>query len=224
MMAVPERYWQHRVVFDPPDERNGASERFVAVIEDRAYALYRLDHDWDEAGPRLRLIVEECLATDPEAHRQLWSYLFGIDLVHQVTIERLSVDHPLPWWLAERQRLRLTASMPLYIRLVDVGTALSQRGTRAQATVVLDVIDGFCPWNERSWTLEGDGGQLRCEPTDGAPELRLDARELASLSLGGVVPDELARAGAIEEHTAGALSRLRALLASHREPFNAFTF
>lgn len=224
MLAVPERYWQHRIVWDPPGERAGASERTVVIIADRAYAMYRLANDWDETGSKSKLTVEECLATDSEAHRQLWTYLFGVDLAQHVTINRLSVDHPLPWWLAERQRLRLTSSMPLYIRLIDVGTALSERGTRGEAVVVLDVVDGFCPWNERSWALEGDGQQLRCTPTDRTADLTLDVRELASLSLGGVRPTELANAGLLAAHTPGALTRLEALLAGPRLPFNAFTF
>ncbi|MBW3606112.1 MAG: GNAT family N-acetyltransferase [Actinobacteria bacterium] len=224
MMAVPPRYTEHRVAWDPPGERGGASEQFVAIIDDRAYAMYRLANDWDEAGSKARLTVRECLATDAEAHRQMWTYLFGIDLIQHVRVDRLAIDDPLPWWLAERQRLRLTASMTLYVRLVDVGTALSQRGTRGRGAVVVDVADAFCPWNERRWQLDGDGRQLRCTTTDAPPDVWLDVRELASLSLGGVAPGELARAGLLGEHTPGSAAQLTALLAADRQPFNPFTF
>lgn len=224
MLDVPARYWRHRIAWDPPGDRAGASERTVAVIDDRAYAMYRLANDWDETGSKSRLTIEECHATDVEAHRQMWTYLFSIDLAQHVTIDRLSVDHPLPWWLAERQRLRMTASMPLYIRLVDVGAALSQRGTRGDGEVVLDVIDGFCPWNQRRWRVAADSDLLHCEPTDVAADVAVNVRELASLSLGGVTPTELAHAGLLKEHTAGAVTQLKALLASERQPFNTFTF
>lgn len=224
MMTVSERYWRHRVVWDPAGQRGGASARFVALIADRAYALYRMKMGWDASGPDGTLVVEECVATDADAERQIWSYLFGVDLAQHVRIERLPVDHPLPWWLVERQRLQLTPSMPLYLRLVDVERAMGDRGTRADDAVVLDVTDEFCPWNARRWRVEGDGAALHCAPADGPVDVRLDARELASLSLGGVTPQQLARAELIEQHTPGALDRLGALLASDRPPFNAFIF
>ena len=224
MMTVGDRYWRHRIAWDPPGEREGASARFVAVIADRAYALYRMRMGWDASGPDATVEVEECLATDREAERQMWSYLFGIDLAQRVAIHRLAVDHPLPWWLAERQRLRLSPAMPLYVRLVDVGGALSARGTRGEGAVILEVTDDFCPWNARTWTLSGDGRALTCTPADRPADVRLDVRELASLSLGGVSPGELLRAGLIEELSPGAVPRLSTLLASDRPPFNAFTF
>lgn len=224
MMTVPDRFWRHRIVWDPPGDRGGASGRFVAVIADRAYALYRMRMGWDASGPDATVEVEECLATDAAGERQIWSYLFGIDLAQHVSIHRLAVDHALPWWLAERQRLHLSPSMPLYLRLVDVGRALSARGTRAPGAVTLEVTDDFCPWNARTWRLEGDGPALHCAHGTGPADIRLDVRELASLSLGGVSVGELVRAGLIEERTPGAAIRLGALLASDRAPFNAFTF
>lgn len=224
MMSVTPALWEHHLRWDPDGERGGASERFAVAIDDRAYATYRVKPGWDDTGPDSTLRVEECLATDLEAHRQIWAFLFGVDLVQHVEIGHLAVDHPLPWWLAERRRLRLVDAMPMYIRLVDVGAALSSRGTRADAAVALDVVDGFCPWNHRRWLLEVDGGRLRCEPIDAPADVRLDVRELASLSLGGVRPAELVRAGLLTEHHPGAAARLEALLASDRTPWNAFTF
>ena len=113
----------------------------------------------------------------------------------------MPVDDPLPWWLVNRGRLRISEGEPCYVRLIDVGAALSQRGTRATGCVVLDVADPFCPWNARRWRLEGDAAALWCTPTDAGPDITLHARELASLSLGGVTAAELARAGLIDEHT-----------------------
>lgn len=224
MMALPEVMWRDLLTWDPPAQRRGASERFIAAIGDHAYATYRISDDWSDSGPDATLRVEQAMATDVDAHRQLWAFLFGIDLVQHVRIRRLPVDTPLPWWLAEDRRLRRTLADPLYVRLIDVGGALSQRATTGDAAVVLDVTDPFCPWNTRRWALEGDGTRLRCTASDASADLALDVRELASLSLGGHTPDELRRAGLIDEHTPGALQRLGALLASDRVPYNAFTF
>ena len=224
MMAQPEAMWRHLLTWDPADERDGMSERFIVAIGDDAYATYRVSDDWSDSGPDATLRVEQCMATDVEAHRQLWAFLFGVDLVQHIRVRRLPVDTPLPWWLAEHRRLHRTVGDPLHVRLIDVGPALSQRATTAHTGVVIDVTDPFCPWNTRRWSLEGDGARLRCVPSTAAADLALDVRDLASVSLGGNAPTELGRAGMIDELTPGSLRRLTGLLASERVPYNAFTF
>lgn len=224
MMSRCDRSWRSHLEWDPESEREGATERQLVAIADRAYALYRVKPGWSDTGADSTLRVEESMATDVEAHRQIWAFLFGIDLVQHVRTDQVALDDPLPWWLAERRRLRVTEGEPCYVRLIDVGTALSQRGTRATGGVVLEVTDAFCPWNARRWSVEGDGSQLRCTPTDASPDLVLDVRELASLSLGGVTAAELGRAGLVDEPTAGAHRRLDTLLASDRPPWNPFIF
>jgi predicted acetyltransferase len=224
MLSKSEPVWRDHLQWDPPGERGGGSERFIVAIDDRAYATYRVSEHWGDTGADSTLRVEASLATDAEAGRQLWTYLFGVDLVQHVRIHRLPVDHPLPWWLAERRRLHLQLSESFHARLVDVGAALSARGTHGEGRVVLDVADAFCPWNQRRWALEGDATRLRCEPTGDPADAALDVRELASMSLGGVDAGTLARAGLVDERAPGALSRLTELLASPRPPYNAFTF
>jgi predicted acetyltransferase len=223
MMALPEVMWHDQLTWAPL--RAPWSER----------AVHRRDR-----RPRLRDLPHQRLLEGLGARRDPpgravhgdrrrgapadVAYLFGIDLVQHVRIRRLPVDTPLPWWLAEDRRLRRTLADPLYVRLIDVGGGLSQRATTGDAAVVLDVTDPFCPWNARRWALEGDGARLRRTASDASADLALDVRELASLSLGGHAPDELRRAGLIDERTPGALQRLGALLASDRVPYNAFTF
>jgi predicted acetyltransferase len=222
--TVSDAWWRWHLGWDRESDRDGATDRQIVAIDDRAYATYRLTHSWSDTGPDSTLNVEDCMATDPAAYRQIWAYLLGIDLVQHVTAHLRPVDDPLPWWLAHRGRLRATASDPCYVRLIDVGAALSQRGTSADTDVVLELRDAFCPWNARRWRLEGDGVALRCTPADAPPDLTLDARELASLSLGGVSASELVRAALIDERRAGAARRLDALLASQRPPWNSFIF
>jgi predicted acetyltransferase len=224
MMSVPEDQWRLYLAHDPPGSRRGSSARHVATCGDRGFVVYRIKRGWGDAGPDGTVLVERCMATDSEAWRQLWSYVCNLDLVQHLEAHMRPVDDPLPWWLAERRRLVITDGMSCYIRLVDVGAALSQRGSTADTSVVLDVADPFCPWNARRWKLAGDGRRLQCAATDEAVEAALDVRELGSLSLGGISPFELARAGLSEAHRPDALDRLGALLASRRPPWNPFVF
>ena len=224
MLHEGDETWRWELGWDPPGSRAGASARQIVAIGDRAWAAYRTKQAWRGTVPDGTLRVEDCMASDAQALRQLWAFLLGIDLVEHVTAGLLPLDDPLPWWLAERHRLRVTEDEPCYVRLVDVGAALSQRGTAAAGAVVLDVRDAFCPWNQRCWLLEGDGAALRCAPTDAPADVTLDVRELASLSLGGASASELARAALVDEHHPGALRRLDALLAAERPPWNSFIF
>jgi predicted acetyltransferase len=111
--------------------------------------------------------------------------------------------------------MQFTVGEALWARLVDVGAALSARGYAADGSVVLEVRDPFCPWNEGRWRL-GDGvAERAAEEAD----LRLDVAELASVYLGGFRFAELAAAGRVEELKKGAISRADALFRTDRAPW-----
>ena len=67
----------------------------------------------------------------------------------------LPPDHALFLLLATPRRLRYRMGDRLWVRLVDVGAALSGRKYSDDGAIVFDVRDEFCPWNEGRWKLEG---------------------------------------------------------------------
>jgi predicted acetyltransferase len=75
------------------------------------------------------------------------------------------------------------------------------------------------------WRLDAGPDGASCTAVPGATtDLSLGVNELGSLYLGGVEAGALAYAGRISEHTAGAVSRLAALLRADRAPHNAVGF
>jgi predicted acetyltransferase len=88
----------------------------------------------------------------------------------------------------------------LWIRLVDLPTALSQRGYPASGSLVLEVADPFCPWNEGRWRLQADpdGAECRAAAAGDDVQLRLDAAALGPVFLGGASIARLTRAGRVE--------------------------
>src|SRR5438876_73832 len=68
-----------------------------------------------------------------------------------------------------------------WVRLVDVGAALSGRSYWGEGSIVFDVADEFCPWNEGRWKLEGG----RAVRTMDEPELSVPVESLGSARLGG---------------------------------------
>jgi predicted acetyltransferase len=192
-------------------DRDGASPYFYAVHEGPdgvdAYAVYRFKHDWPQSAPEGIVDVEEVMAVSPDALALMWRFVFDIDLAGRIRCFSRPVDDPLLGLLAEPRRLRLMVRDGLWARIVDVPGALEARRYAAEASLVLDVRDVFCPWNDGRYRVDvgPDGGE--CSPTREAADLILGASELGAAYLGGTRLGQLARAGRVDEERAGALRR-----------------
>src|SRR5439155_466467 len=71
--------------------------------------------------------VVEAMGDSPEATRAIWRYLLDVDWMARVRAGLLPLDHPLLLLLAEPRRLRFNVRDGLWVRLVDVGAALTAR-------------------------------------------------------------------------------------------------
>ena len=97
----------------------------------------------------------------------------------------------------------------LWVRLVDVGAALSGRAYAGEGAVVFEVRDEMCPWNEGRW--EVSAGEAR--RTDAKADLALDVSALGSAYFGAVSFAQLQSALRVEELKEGAVERADALFA-----------
>jgi hypothetical protein len=96
---------------------------------------------------------------------------------------------------AEPRRLGFSLRDGVWVRLLDAKAALSARSYQDRGSVVIDVIDEFCPWNAGRWRIGADG----VDRTDESPDLRCDVSVLGLVYLGGVTWTQLARALRVEE-------------------------
>ena len=129
-------------------------------------------------------------------HENIWGR--RRDWKAKITASLLPPDHPLFLLLASPRRLRYRMGDGLWVRLVDVGAALSGRQYGGEGSIVFDVKDDFCAWNEGRWKL--DGGVVA--RTDERADLSLPVQSLASAFLGGISFAALSRAGRAQELTA----------------------
>jgi predicted acetyltransferase len=219
MFSRNELWWENREFDDPDERRDGAGpKRWVAYERDGAvdaYAVYRHKPGWDEGSTVAELRVLEALAATPVAERDLWGYLLSIDWKATVRASLLPPDHALFLLLATPRRLRYRMGDGLWVRLVDVGAALSGRQYASDASVVFEVHDEFCPWNDGRWKLESGAA----ERTDAEADIALSVQSLGSAYLGGVSFASLARAGRAEELKGGALMRADAMFRWDRHPW-----
>jgi predicted acetyltransferase len=219
MFSRNKLWWQQREVDDPEERRDGAGpKRWIAYERDgsiEGYAVYRHKPGWEEGSTVAELRVLEALGATPTAERDIWAYLLAIDWKAVVKAFLLPPDHALFLLLATPRRLRYRMGDGIWVRLVDVGAALSGRKYSTDGSIVFEVHDDFCPWNEGRWKLE-NGSASR---TDDEADIVLGAQALGSAYLGGIPFAALARAGRIEELKDGAVTRADALFRWDRHPW-----
>jgi predicted acetyltransferase len=193
-----------------PDEEKANPRRFVALEldgETQGYAIFRSHPGFELGVSNARLEVLEAIASTPQATAELWRFLLDVDWTASVEAALLPPDHPLFMLLATPRRIGYRMGDGLWVRLVDVGAALSGRAYLGDGSVVFDVRDAVCPWNEGRWKLEG-GVAAR---TDDAADIVCDVNVLGSAYLGAVSFAQLRDALRVEELVDGAVERADAI-------------
>jgi predicted acetyltransferase len=172
------------------------------------FAIYRLERN-ERYSSHTTLLVDHLVASTATAYRNLWAYLVDVDLTDWVVASGRPEHEALQWALADPRQLVVSAIHDhLWLRLVDLPGALSARRYGTEGSLVLDVADPFCPWNEGLWFVSGspDGAECRRAKPGSDADLTLGASELASLYLGGASVARLVEAGRV-----GADTRRRAM-------------
>ena len=121
--------------------------------------------------------VLEAIGETPAATRELWRYLLGIDWVAEIHCELLRVDHPLFLLVQRPNRLHWRVLDGLWLRLVDVGAALSARSvTRRRSRHLRGRLRPDLPRQRRHLDRGGRRGDARAAaPTSGSTCRRLPA-------------------------------------------------
>src|SRR5215217_7091833 len=226
MMRLDEGAFAYRLD-DRLRDDGSAQQGFFAAHETSGaidgYAQYRVRHEWDTL-PKNELMVDDLVATSPAAYADLWRYVLDIDLMFRVTAWNRPSDDPLLHLVLEPRPLHLRLKDALWVRLVDVERALASRAYRTETSLVLEVRDAFCPWNDGCYELVSSTTGATCGRTEARPDLVLGVGELAAAFLGGTGIAALARAGRIEERTRGAVERADAAFAWDPAPWCSLMF
>jgi predicted acetyltransferase len=225
-LARTPDWWVGQLPLVDKDAKGGEARRLVVFEADKgpeAYAVYKTKMAWGPQGGSGTVIVDEAIASTERGTREIWRYLFNIDLMRTVKAGRLPVDHPILLLAAEPRRLRMSLGDGLWLRIVDVKAALEGRtygiDGRAGGQVVFDLSDEYCPWNAGRWALEVSEGRARVAPTKAEADLALDANDLGSLFLGGFSAASLARSGRVVELRSGGLIAADALFRTALQPW-----
>ncbi len=220
--------WNVLLGITPPPDRPATPQRMVVHRDDAGeldgWLRYHVEDKWEHLVPNSTLIVDELIALEPAAYAALWRYCAEVDLVRHVRAEDRPVDEPLPWLLEDARAVRRTIRSDfLWVRVLDVERALSDRTYLRDGRVVLEVHDdrGYAAGR---FALEGGPDGSRCRRADEEPGLALGVRALGSALLGGPTLGLLAAAGQVEERVPGALATADAMFRSPIVPWCATWF
>jgi predicted acetyltransferase len=222
LVARDDLLWEDALA-DFEHHREGFG-RLRGLVTDGGYALYAVKENWEDGRSENVVRIRELLAATPAAHAVLWEHLLGLSLTRSVEWPLAPEDEPLLHALTDSRAVRARLDDALYVRLVDLGRALTQRTYAAALDVVLDVADDACPWNAGRWRVAADASGASCDRTDAAADLALTATELGAVYLGGTPLALLAAAGRVEERTPGALEAASRAFRGIREPWCAQPF
>ncbi|MGR4882591.1 GNAT family N-acetyltransferase [Streptomyces sp. LARHCF249] len=227
----PERWSQEWLAEQDEDDEELSPPRIIVLGDPgepiAGYVLYRTKPE-DDSGPVRTpglVRVEELEADTPAVAAALWECLAALDLTGRVTAWGRPADDPLLHFAADRDQVRVTGQFPaLWLRLVDVRAALTERSWAAPVELVLELTDVRLPANAGRFRLKAGPGGAAYEPARAAPDLVLDVRELAACYLGGTRAVELVAAGLVAEHTPGAAAALDAALRTDLLPHTSDEF
>ena len=218
----------HRMSFtglwDRKDE--GPSRTVRAVVhfdandEPDGFAVFR--HQGWSSTPVTTEVLQVC-SPDPAIDRTLWQALVDIDLVDRLTYEFSYYGDPLPLSLVDPRAVTAKKSSDsIWLRILDLPLATSERGFESDGSVVLGVQDpmGYC---DGTWLMSVFDGRGKAEPTDEEPEVRLGVETLASMWFGDRTAATLAFAGLVEGDPSS-VAILSKMFATSQAPVNLSSF
>jgi predicted acetyltransferase len=215
VVPLSEHRWDARM-WDLEFTRGGGSRFFHIVYEDSGtvdgYVTYRIRGS--------SLIVRELMSTTYSAYASLWRYCFDVDLRTETVARDRPVDDPLPWMLADPRRLHRSLRDGVWLRLVDVEAALAARSYATAGTLVIDVQDGTCPWNQGRYSLDVGPEGAHIRRTTAEPDIIMPASCLATCYLGAATVSSLARAGRVEVRSEGTLALADLMFATSKQPWS----
>lgn len=210
------------LLHDWPSDLEDEERSIMAFVEDdegpAAYAHFRRKMDQGNPSPSAKMTVRNFSAATAASARRLLGTLRELDLITEVTVAAAAPDHPVITLSKDIRALKATLLDALWLRILDLPTALTSRTYAADADLVIDVADARLAGNAGRWRLTIRAGAAEITRTDAEADLTVDIADLSAAYLGH---DHLRRAAAarrIVEATPGAALALNAAMRTDEEP------
>ncbi|MFC7202481.1 enhanced intracellular survival protein Eis [Haloferax namakaokahaiae] len=200
-----EGWWRYRVF------RGWESDPYVYGWERdgelRGNLIFRIEGDWDSRS----MTVVALVAVDSEARGHLLRFLRDHDSqVDEITIGREHESTRLIDDLPDPRAATVEIKPGPMVRIVDVQAALEAVSLDETTTdsLVIDVTDDRCAWNDQTLRLDVDAGSTTVTQTDADADATVEIGALSQLLVGARTAESLSRTAYLSAHTAGALDTL----------------
>jgi predicted acetyltransferase len=204
MLDRNDHFW--RMQLDPYDGSRRYAYRidFAGALE--GYVCFQ------HARPNNTLVVQEALATTPRAARAALALISHHKSIAESVVFPDGPQGPLHKLISGNQARPEPGCQQWLLRIVDVATALEQRGYPAlDVELQLDIADETLPENAGRYVLALHAGKAQVT-RGGSGRIQLDVRALAAVFSGFCHPSEMQAAGLLRAD-ASDLARLGAVFA-----------
>jgi predicted acetyltransferase len=247
-LRQPGEIWRRPITWHADFGRGGSGwgpvwKGFLLVHRDDAgmvdgFARYHADEQWEQRQPRTTVTVDDLHALTDDAYDGLWKTLAGTDWVATVKAERRQLPERLPWLLTnQRAIVPSDVGDGLWVKLIDIPAALEARAYERTGSVVLEIVEragggaadagagGPAGADRRTrLLLDASPAGATAAVTKRSPDLTVDAAALGAAYLGGTRLRHSVLAAGWDEHRAGALAEVDALLATINPPWSSSNF
>jgi predicted acetyltransferase len=183
------------------------------------YLLYEGKLDFEDMRKSGTLTVEELTAVTPDAYQALWAFSCSVDLLTVTVAANRPVDELLPLLLEDGRAVRQLGRHDfLWVRILDVNTALGGHDYAADGGLVFEVVDDLGLASGR-FALESGPDGASCTTTTAEPHLSVPIATLGAAYLGGTSWTRLHEAARVVEHQAGAIARADRMFLTARAPW-----
>lgn len=190
-----ETMWRHRFR-GGWDNRIPQSFLFESA-EGSLDGLLMLDEKSTNSPEGTKVNVQQLVALTGDALRGLLQIVLSFDLAGKVALW-VALDEPLYDVLGDPLPRERRGGWHHLLRIVDLKEAFEARPCYEEGSIVIDVSDRDCPWNEGSWRIDARGGRFEVNRTDQPASVDLDTNALAQVFSGYRKLSELARIGRAE--------------------------
>lgn len=200
-----EEHYTYTYLYEHPSEHPSEQPSDVGSAE--GYLTYN-------GGKPEETRLQEFVATTPRARRAL----LGLLRRHEMQVDKFKwdapSDDPLYHQLCHND-IETRIEPMTQGRIVDVAFALSAWSPARDATgsFTLAVQDEHAPWNEGTWRVEFEQGNVDIERTDDAPQLSMPIQSLSQAYYGTPTLDEIRDAAKLTVHDEPAYEAINTLLA-----------
>jgi predicted acetyltransferase len=223
--TIPRREigWRRYAGLITREGKPNLSQLFAVLRDDageiRAFAAYSIeDRPFVNFRAANLLKADDLVADSATSRMRLLQFLWEHDWVTEVEVKTQSVDDDYRYLLTDARTLwQAERNDVLWIRLLDVATALASRTYENPGRLVVKVEDrdGYAAG---VYALDGGPDGATCSRSTENPDLVLPVQALGSIFLGGYAPSLLAEVGQITEETPGALRTADNMFHTHRAP------